>query len=192
METLDLSATVTRDQYVNAVTEFVAGLDRLGDSYDWCSSRHAYFHGIVPEYDRHAPSLVDFSGTPDNTDYAANLRAMRAKALYWVNRESATLSEANAIFTASGLPAYAPNPAEGTRIRFSAEFEATAFVTGDFPEEWIRDHLAEILTTNMNDAKMDEYRIVTGTAEVGITYGPYVSVQPVTVDPGDILTPDYT
>lgn len=121
--TIDLSGNVTREQYTDAVTGLVNHMNQLSANTGWCSSRHAYFQAVLPEYDSgydglHSHPRANLDLVPDDADYALLLRNVRARALWYVRAGIIDLSYVNDGFAAANLPAYVPSPDKaGQRVR---------------------------------------------------------------------------
>lgn len=102
--------SVTREQYVTALTSLGDFLCELRHAKGWCGESHQYFTAIYPEYDRHernahqhAP-LMDL--VPDDADYGDRLRRIRARVLWYVNADLTDLITANDAFIMMGIPTY--------------------------------------------------------------------------------------
>jgi len=138
--TLDLTIVVTRDQYKEAITKLLDELDRVSSEMRWCSERHRYFNAVMDEY---CDGDADFGLVPEDTNYAARLRSMRARILWYARAETIKLDLANRLFTAMGLPEYGGGNKAGPRYRVELNLELS--VSGDDGRRYLQRELNDMV-----------------------------------------------
>jgi hypothetical protein len=186
--TLDLEGTVTREQYEAAVISLCATFNTVAEEMGWCGERHRYFAAIIPEYDydrEDGESRVNFSLVPDDEDYAARIKGMRARILWYGRAGTIRMSIVNRGLNALGLPDYEGSKS-GARFRvyLTLELNVTAHpdTTG---RRWLYDHLREVLPAAMDGKPVEDNRYVPGSAAVS-----NVDVNALTGDEGEISAAD--
>lgn len=206
---LDLDKPVTREHYEHAVShliEFLTG--ELSNRMDWCEERFRYFAAIIPEFDRYKTGYLDFAEVPQDADYAARLRDMRGKLLYYTAAGTITLEVTNEILRKSGLPEYhAPGKPTGLRLRINltglelnvavpSKMEASAAANNSEAITWVRDHLQELVVSALDGKPSPEdNRYVPGSAKFVTNYQPEVYIareEGPTIDSSQIVRPSYT
>lgn len=184
---LDLSTTITRDQYKESIIKLLAELDRVSHEMGWCSERHRYFAAVMDEY---YDGEADFGVVPEYTDYAARLRTMRARMLWYVRAETIGLDLANRLFTAMGLPEYDSNPKAGARYRVELNLELG--ITGEDVTEYIQRELPAMITKMMDDRSSETgNRFVPGSVVILRPYVTRMSTAPA-INAADTERPSYS
>jgi hypothetical protein len=164
---LNLDAAITREQYIDAVSNLLPELDTISDDRGWCGDRHRYFKSVLPEYtpDINYSANADFNLVPEDTDYAARLRSIRARVLWYAKAETINLAIANRVLTALGLSAYEISRKAGTR--FQVRVYLNLNVTGDRYDaaDWLREELpGRIIRALDGLPQPDDNRYVPGSA----------------------------
>lgn len=196
--TLDLSGDVTREQYFASVEGLTEYLRSLAYDMSWCSERHRYFAAIIPEYDSYAgETQINRSLVPDDSDYAARLRDVRARVLWYVNAGTIELEYANRGFAAANMAPYVPEAKSGRRVQvFLPAFEFSVTDNGDTDAAirvYVREHVTEMIVAALDNRTLEGNRYVPGSAvfeQTGIEV--YVMRNDHNVIPSDmILRPSY-
>jgi hypothetical protein len=198
---LNLDAPVTCEQYIRAIESLLPELERISINEGWCSQRHRYFAAVLPEYktieDKYG-SVIDgtfsFDSVPaeNDADFAARLRSVRGRVLWYVKDEVIRLGTANQMLTALGLPEYEINTAS---IQFDVRLGALRLsVAGsNFYEsaEWLRNELPSLLVRALNgQPQPNDNRYVPGSAMIDPVRGVQQS-RGSTIPDADTERPDY-
>jgi hypothetical protein len=184
---LDLDTTITRDQYMNAVTRLLIEANTVSSENGWCDERHRYFEAVVKEYDL---GDADFSQVPEDTDYAAQLRSMRARILWYAYAASISLDTANRFFAAMGLHEYNDHDKPGSRFHVEVIMELN--VTGEGGRYYLQSHLASLITRALDGRLSEEdNRYVPGSAVITQRYVTSMLNEPA-IKATDIERPSYS
>lgn len=193
--TLNLSEPITRDDYFSSVARLTEFFRELADRTEWCSARHRYFAAIVPEYNAYARDNYDPALVPDDADYAARLRDMRARVLWYVSAETIDLDTANEGFRAAGWPLYAVEKA-GVRVEVCLPpLYVNVAPDGELPGNtvrWVRDHIGQLIIDRLDGKRVRDNRYVPGSATISGNVEVYfVSAERSGIPESDTLRPSY-
>lgn len=191
--TINLDAPITREQYQEAITKLLAEANRVGDFMGWCSERHRYFGTVIEEYSRYNDSFVDFTLVPENVDYAARIRSIRAQILWYVNARTITFENGNRFITAMGLPPYDGDNKAGPR--YTVELQLSLGITGDDYRRFIESELPNIITRALDGQPVEavtnnDSHYVPGSVVISIPYFRQLQSNPV-INPADMEHPSY-
>lgn len=164
---IDLDTTVTREQYISAVEGLLPVLDDISDDRGWCTERHRYFRAVMFEYmpvGVNERAGADFSQVPEDTDYAARLRSMRARVLWYVRNDTISPEIGDRILTGLGLRLANQARKPGERIRAHIDVELNVGPGDDGSARSWATHGLPALIVRLLDASPDAGRYIPASA----------------------------
>ncbi len=179
---LDLDAAISRDEYTNSVSNMIEFMEgQLADRHDWCTERWRYFSSIFPEFieDTFASkAALQFDTVKhdetQNDQYAARLKAARARLLWYVKNGTISLDEANEILEHGGLPMHTDDK---SGVRLHVDLPTMVLnVGGDDPVEWVRGNMVRLITNALEGKPVDDdSRYVPGSVKFDSETAYYVT-----------------